>query len=239
MARSDYRPVLAVLPVVLLIMAASTFSFDPLRAGTPGVFAAMVVANVAAGIWAGLWAHREGLISDWITPRWGDITAALVLGVVTFAGAWAFLRFVAPSGTPREVWLARVYLQVGGPDVLRSRLTSAFVGIVLAAAAEEMVWRGYVTARLESTFGSRRAWMVSAVLYALAHAPTAWLLRDTVVGPNQVLGPNPVVVLGALGLGILYGGVVRVTGRLIPLILAHALFDWAAIVMFRFWGPSV
>jgi uncharacterized protein len=221
-----------VLPVVLVAIA-SVFSFSQTRAGTPSVMIGMVGMSVALAVWGGRWAQREELLRDWITPRWGDISIALVFGVVTFAAAWGFLHFVAPAGTPREAWIARVYMQVGDPNALRGKLGFVFAGIALAAFAEEVLWRGFVIAQLEPLFGSRRAWIVSAFLYAGAHLPTAWALRD------PVAGLNPVIVLGALGLGLLYGGAARVTGRLVPLILAHVLFDWAAIVMFRFWGPSL
>jgi len=81
--------------------------------------------------------------------------------------------------------------------------------------------------------GSRRAWIYAAFLYALAHVPTLWLLSDTRAGLN------PLVVLGALGCGLVWGGLARHKGRLVPGALSHILFDWCVIMMFRFWGPSV
>jgi uncharacterized protein len=227
------RPFLTILTVVLAVMLATSVSFDPARAGSTALFAGMTGVSLVLACVGAVWAHREERLSEWLTPRWGDLTASIVLAVSTFAGAWAFFRFVTPQGTPREAWIVRVYAQIGDISTLRTHLGLVFACIVLVAASEEIVWRGWVTALLEPHVGSRRAWMVSAFLYALAHAPTAWLLRD------DVAGPNPVIVLGALGAGLFWGASSRVFGRLTPVIIAHVIFDWAAVVMFRFWGPSV
>ena len=103
----------------------------------------------------------------------------------------------------------------------------------MAVLAEEILWRGLVPSLVEERVGSRRAWMVSAGLYALAHLPVAWALR---VGDA---GLNPVIPLAALGCGLVWGGMARRFGRLWPGIFSHILFDWAAVMMFRFWGPSL
>jgi len=71
--------------------------------------------------------------------------------------------------------------------------------IVVAATAEEIVWRGLVTRLVAEAVGSRTAWIWAAVLYALAQAPTIWLLRD------PVAGANPLVVFAALALGLVWG----------------------------------
>ena len=74
------------------------------------------------------------------------------------------------------------------------------------AALEEISWRGFVYSLLEERLGTRRAWPATAVLYALAHLPTVFLLRD------PFAGPNPLVVLAALGCGLVWGLIVARTG---------------------------
>ena len=98
-----------------------------------------------------------------------------------------------------------------------------------AAAAEEILWRGLVTQLLAESFGSRRAWIWATALYALSMTPSAFSLRAGA-------GPNPVLFLAALGGGLLWGGMARLFGRLAPGILAHALFDWATVMMFPLWA---
>ena len=82
--------------------------------------------------------------------------------------------------------------------------------VLLAAAAEEIVWRGLVTRLIAERVGSRWAWAWAAIPYALAHVPTAWSLRD----PEA--GLNPLLILGALGLGLVWGGLARSQRRIAP-----------------------
>jgi membrane protease YdiL (CAAX protease family) len=101
--------------------------------------------------------------------------------------------------------------------------------VIVAALAEEIVWRGTVTQLVAERVGSRLAWIWAAGLYALALLPTAWALRAG-------YGLNPVLVLAAGGAGLVWGGMARAFGGLAPSILAHALFDWAVLMMFPLWG---
>src|SRR5207237_92170 len=75
------------------------------------------------------------------------------------------------------------------------------------------------------TFG----FVVTVVLYAAAHLPTMVLLRD------PFAGPNPLVVLAALGCGLVWGLVVARTGRLPVAIVSHALFTWGVVLQFPLW----
>jgi len=104
-----------------------------------------------------------------------------------------------------------------------------FAVVVAAAVGEEIVWRGAVTQLLAESVGSRVAWLWAAGLYTLALAPTAWSL-------GSASGLNPMLVVAAAGGGLVWGGMARVFGGLVPSILAHALFDWAALMMFPLWG---
>ena len=49
-------------------------------------------------------------------------------------------------------------------------------------------------------------------------------------------GLNPALVIAAGGAGLVWGGMARAFGGLAPSILAHALFDWAVLMMFPLWG---
>ena len=71
--------------------------------------------------------------------------------------------------------------------------------------------------------------MGGRALCAWRSLPTAWALR---AGD----GLNPLLVLAAGGAGLVWGGMARAFGGLAPSILAHALFDWAVLMMFPFWG---
>jgi len=223
----------APLGITLVIALGATFAFSLERAGTPSFWAWAVLPNVA---FAGLGlarARRDGELRGWLKFVWGDPTRGIVSAAVMVGAALAFVRVVAPAGSPRESWMARLYLQFGDPAALRDHATLVAAAIVVAAFAEEVVWRGLVTRLIAEAIGSRTAWLWAAVLYALAHAPTIYCLRD------PVAGTNPVLVLAAVALGLVWGGMARAFGRLTPGILSHIAFDWCVIMMFRLWGPGV
>jgi hypothetical protein len=208
--------------------------FHPTRAASFAMLPWLGVPALLLAGYAVAFARYQGHLATWLRPRWGDLSMAIVLTLMTLGAAWALVHFMAPQGAPREAWIAAVYKQMGDVSLVRGRVLPVAVGLVFVAAAEELIWRGVVTYWLEELVGSRRAWIASAFCYALAHAPTAWVLRDPVVGPN------PMIVLGALGAGLLWGATARMSGgRLVPVIVAHAAFDWCVVVMFRLWGASI
>ncbi len=228
--------------IVVAIGVASWLAFHESHAGKPGFYLIMGAPTVAIAIAGALRARhdgvlfgrdREGVLRGWLAVRAGDFTRGFVSSGVLFAGTWAFTRFVIGDKGPRVGWLARLYLQVGDPEELRKRVWLVVLAIVVAAVAEEIVWRGLVTALLAESLGSRRAWVWAAVLYSVAHLPTAFVMSD----PNA--GPNPLVPLAALGAGLVWGWMAQRYERLLPGIFSHVLFDWTVVMMFRLWGRSV
>jgi len=233
MGASFMRPVAALLVAVsvLATAVASYFAFLP---GSSGTVRFWVLAGGPAVVLAGFaaaWAWREDLLREWLAPRWGDFSRGVACAVLLFGLAWAFSRLVMPVGSPREVWLVSLYGQLGDPKVLQSHAPMVAAAIGVVALAEELVWRGMVTQLLADRVGTRSAWILAAVLYALANVPTMWALR---AGEGGAL--NPVLPVAALGAGLLWGGMARAFGRLAPGVLAHALFDWAVVMMFPLWG---
>jgi membrane protease YdiL (CAAX protease family) len=227
------RPVAVVYVAVAVILtgACGYFAFLSKYSGTLTFWVLAGGPTVLLAAVAAEWARREELLRDWVRPRAGDVTTG-VLGAVLLVGvAWGFSRVVTPVGSPREIWLATLYGQIGNPLVLREHGAAVAIAILVASLAEEIVWRGMVTQLLADRIGSRTAWIWSAALYALAIVPTAWSL-----GAGGSL--DPVLVVAGFGAGLLWGFMARSFGRLTPSILAHAAFDWAIIMMFPLWGPS-
>jgi CAAX protease family protein len=219
--------------IVLSIALASHFAFDVARAGSMSFFLIMAVPTVLFAVLGLLRARYDGILKHWVGVQSGDFSRGFASAAVLFGSAYAFMKTVAPPHSVRASWLARLYLQVGDPSALRKHVATVVAAIMLMSVAEELVWRGLVVSLLEEQVGSRRAWIVAAILYAVAHAPTVWALRD------PVAGLNPVVVLAALGCGLVWGGMARHFGRLLPGVFAHILFDWTVLMMFRLWGPSI
>lgn len=227
------RNALYLAAIVAAIAVASTLAFNVSRAGTSAVFIIMGIPTVVLGALGVVYAKHYGFVKSWVTVRSGDFTRGFCAAAILFGAAYIFMRVAAPPDSVRASWFARLYLQAGDPSVLRKHVGLVVLGIVVLSIAEEVLWRGFVIALLEEVMGWSRAWIGAAVLYALAHLPTLWLLRD------PVAGLNPVLVLGALGCGLVWGGMARLYDRLLPAIFSHVLFDWVVIMMFRLWGPSV
>ncbi|HEY8040218.1 MAG TPA: CPBP family intramembrane glutamic endopeptidase [Polyangiaceae bacterium] len=218
---------------VVATAIASYFAFLPQSSGTVAFWVLAGGPTVVLAAVAAAWARREELLREWLFPRWGDFTRGAVGAVLLFGIAWAAVRLLAPVGGKREIWLVSLYGQIGDPRLLQAHAPAVGATIAVVALAEELVWRGMVTQVLADRMGSRTAWIGAAFLYALAYVPTMWSLRAD-AGPGA--GLNPVLPLAALGAGLLWGAMARSFGRLAPGILAHALFDWAVVMMFPLWG---
>jgi membrane protease YdiL (CAAX protease family) len=232
MRNARVRAATMIVAITATIMVTSYYAFQVGRAGTRAFWTLAVVPTLVFLVLALARAHLAGELKTWLRPVWGDFTRGVFAAGLLFLAAYVFSRWC--TGTPRESWLARFYLQLGDPKVLREHMALVAGGVLLAAAGEELVWRGLVTRLIGEWMGDRWAWAVAAVPYALAHLPTAWALRD----PEA--GLNPMLVIAALGAGLVWGFLVRrVGGRLFPAIISHAAFDWTMVMTFRLWGVSV
>jgi uncharacterized protein len=226
------RPAAAAFVTVAVVVSAiaSYVAFSPERSSTLAFWLFAGGPTLLLAALAAAWAKREDYLVEWLGPRWGDFSRGLIGAVALFGAAWTFARLVAPVGSSREIWLVSLYSQIGDPRVLQAHAPAVGVAVAVVAFAEEVLWRGTVTQLLAERVGSRSAWVWSAFLYALAYVPTMWTLRAGA-------GINPLLVVAALGGGLFWGGLARMFGRLAPSILAHALFDWAVLMMFPLWGP--
>jgi membrane protease YdiL (CAAX protease family) len=225
-------PLVGLAAVVGIVAVTSFFAFRTDRAGEPSFWllaGGPVIALAPLALWR---ARRDGELAAWMRPKAGDFTLGFLAAGLLFVAAYGFSRFVTPNGSPRAIWMARLYLQLGDPNALRAHPAGLFAGLIAVAAAEEIVWRGLATSLLADLIGSSWAWAGSALLYALAYVPPIWVLAV----PS---GPNPILPLAALGAGLVWASMARRLDRLTPGIISHALFDWCVVVMFRLWGESL
>jgi membrane protease YdiL (CAAX protease family) len=232
-ARSPLVALGTVLAVTALVAGGMWLAFDPARAGdkTFWLFAGVPVALTPLAL---AWARGRGMLADWMRPRGGDFALGFVTAVFVFSAAYGVSRTLTPNGSDRAIWLVRLYLQLGDPAVLRAHSKGLFLGLIVLAGAEEIVWRGFVTSLLRDALGAAADWdwLAGAALYAVAALPTMWRL-----GGGGSL--NPLLPLAALGAGAVWALMARRFGRLAPSIVSHALFDWAVVVLFRLWGESL
>ena len=220
---------LKVAVAAVLVAAAITLAMQKSMSGSPLALLALGLPYAVLSVLAILYLRREGTLGDRLRPRSGDLTFGALVTVMLFFGAIAGRKFLAPHGSVREAWVMRIYLQIGDPEFLQQRVVGISVAIVVVAILEEIAWRGLVYALVEERFGTRRAWPITAALYAAAHLPTLVLLAD------PYAGPNPLIVLAALGCGLVWGLIVARTGRLPVAIFSHALFTWCVAVQFPLW----
>jgi hypothetical protein len=214
--------------VTLATAIVITFAFDPRRAGTPAMLIAIGLLYALIGAFALRRLDQRGELWSRFRPAGGDLTLGAVVAALLYGGAHLVDQTIAAHGSIREAWIMRVYLQVGDPDAPSHVLVGGAVFVI--AALEELVWRGLVMRTLEAAYGPRRALVVTSLLFATAHLPTLYLLGD------PTAGPNPLIVLAALGCGAVWGLVYLRTNRLLPALFAHALFSWA-VVEFPIWRP--
>jgi len=217
-----------VLGVTLTNAGAIAYAFDPARAGQSAMLASLAAFYALLASLALYRLHLRGELVRRFAPARGDITLAAATAGVLYGAAHIVASIFAAPGSPRELWVVRLYLQLGDPDAPgRSLVGVAVFGV---AALEEIVWRGLVMPSIQDVAGPWRAVTFSTVLYAAAHLPTLVLLR----APGA--GYNPLVLLAALGCGLVWSLLVLRTGRLVPALLAHALFSWS-IIEFPLWQP--
>lgn len=214
--------------VTIAAGAVITFAFDPARAGQPAMFGSIGALYLLVALVALVRLRRRGELWERLRVVRGDISLAALVAGLCYGLGRILLPVLARHGTPREAWVLRVYLQLG--DLAQSGRLAVGVAVFAVAALEEIAWRGLVLRTLEDAFEGRRALIYTTLLYGLAHAPTLWLLRD------PTAGWNPLVLLAALGCGLVWGALALRAGRLVPSVLAHALFTWAVIEL-PFWHP--
>jgi len=224
------RALLAALGVTAAATAALSYAFSPVRAGKAQMLLAIGAVYAICTALGLLRLKKRGELREKSRPRGGDITIGALVAALLYGGAMVGHITLAPRGSPREAWLVHVYLQIGDPREIDIHLVGAAVFIV--AALEELTWRGLVMELLAEPFGIQRAWLASTLLFAVAHLPTAYLLRDATAGYN------PLLVAAGLGCSFVWGYLYMRTGRLLPAVLAHAIFSWS-LVEFPVWRPYI
>lgn len=225
---SPMEAIAIALGVTAAVAAVITWAFAPARAGELAMILAIGACYAVLTALTALRLRRRGELGALLRPASGDLTLGALSAGLLYGAAHLVTQTITARGTPREGWIMRLYLQLGDPEAHGRVLLGGAVFVV--AALEEFVWRGLVTRAIEEVVGLRRAVVITALLFALAHLPTLFVLA------MPPAGLNPLIVLAALGGGLLWGVIYARAGRLVPALFAHALFSWA-VVEFPVWRP--
>jgi membrane protease YdiL (CAAX protease family) len=97
-----------------------------------------------------------------------------------------------------------------------------FLGLLLAALAEEILFRGFLQHGLTRQIGGRRAVLVGSLLFAAAHIPTLVVQRQL----------NGVTLVAMFGLGVLLCRIRAATGSIWLPTGVHTLWNFVTIVAF-------
>jgi hypothetical protein len=212
----------------VLTGGALALAFSPAQARTPRI---LIILGATYGLLAAAtaaWLRRRGVLRQRLAPAYGDVTKGFLTALGLYVAAYLLHQLCTGRGSSGEPWILRAYLHVGDP--FATGAWAVAVAVFLIASCEELVWRGGVMALLVDTVGGRRAWLGTTMLYGLSYAPTVVLLAD------PVAGPNPLLLIGALVGGAVWGGLVLLFRRLMPIVFGHGLLAWA-LMAFPLWRP--
>jgi len=202
------------------------------------------LAVICAVAWT-VAAAFSGVLGIWLAVGSVAVALAILVAVIDFPATRSDLRPTVPlvaiglavGGvmSAATYWLypivlgavpsiatdtASLYAAFRAPSQVVTSI--AFVPVVIG---EELVWRGVVQRAIADRLKfTDRPWMgmlaavsVTAVIYALAHAPIG----------------SPVLVLVALCCGIVWSTLRAVTGSVAPALVAHLLWDLLILI----WLP--
>jgi membrane protease YdiL (CAAX protease family) len=118
-------------------------------------------------------------------------------------------RLAEPSALLKATEWLRAQLCLGYAATLTLPLAVRPYVVVLVASLEEIAWRGGAQQAFSERYGSTRGWIITSVLFSLAH----------------LLTPVPALALLALPAGLVWGAMYRYRGRLLPGVFSHATFS--------------
>jgi len=219
----------AVLGLLGSLTVALGVAFDPRFADTTLFWVLLGIPLILAGAFALNQLRRAGALGPLLRFRGGDLTLGAGVAILLLLATWFGRTQFAALRSPSQLWLFRLYLQLGDPNRLQSSL---LLTVLLAAivVAQEVIFRGYVQEVFEERWGARWGWITAALAYAFVASPTLWTLRA------EGVGLNPLLFLAALLGGLALGFVRRVSGRLPPVLVAQGVFTYFSVLQFRLPG---
>lgn len=141
------------------------------------------------------------------SPRWLPHILVMSLAVSLVCGALSVVGFLLFSGAAAKNPTAMMSFSSQSPAVLFITM------IFLPALSEEMLLRGAALSEYES-FGTTRAVVMSAAVFALFHA-------------------NPTHLLSLFTAGICYGVMTKLFGSIWPSVIAHMLNNALAVLIYN------
>jgi membrane protease YdiL (CAAX protease family) len=220
--------------IPLLLTYAAAEGITPTRPDYQEAISTFATTNQTAvflQIFSLLPAHLLTLILIWaIVTRFGKrsfgeifgltrdgfpIWASIVIGVVLF-GVGSGLAKLIGGDTPTQ-------LEQIINSSLATRYLVAFLAVATAPLVEELVYRGVIYSALRRAVGAVAAVIFVLALFTIVHVPQYW--------------PNHGVIL-AVGLLSVSLTIIRAyTGRLLPCVVIHLVFNGVQAILLVFTRP--
>ncbi len=198
---------------------ASLKQFGPI--GIVAIVVILFTGNIIGAILVLLWASETrtpwrtlGLVSPRNWPK--DIAVGLVAGI---ALKFVVKAIVMPLLGASAINAAYHGLQ-GNAAALPMML---FMVIVGGGVGEEIIWRGFLFERLRALLGQSARAKIATVLITAALFASAHFSDQGLAGSEQ-----------AVCTGLVFGIWYTLGGRLWPIMIAHAAYDVAAVLMIYF-----
>ncbi len=221
--RSLAQPLLA----VSLLTIATAVAFSPALSGSTRFWLLVSAPVGALACYSLLVLHRAGKLTGLLRPRPGDLTVGALVGAILLLISWAIRSALMAQSSRGQSWLFFIDAQLGDPRVIGDSvaMTLLLFGVVFS---EELVFRGWIQERLSERAFPKHAWILQACLFATTLLPTTVTLADG--------GFNPLLLGAGLGCSLVFGLMRQLSGRLLPGLVAHAVFTYFSVAQFRIPG---
>lgn len=186
------------------------------------VFAGNLVVVPLSAILVLLWALRSGTpLSELGFVRPGNWARAVILGIALGIALKFLMKAVVMPLLGADPINQTYHYLAGNP----SALPGMFYAIVIGAGfGEETLFRGYLFERLGKLFGPGERARILIVLLTAGLFGLAHYFEQGIPGVQQ-----------GMIVGLVFGAIFAVAGRLYMLMIAHAAFDLTALAMI-YWN---
>ena len=206
-ASPERAPSLALPLLTAAVLWVVIFAWQPLNFWLLMSFSVSSLAALALRL-------RPGMLDRPPTAR--EVVQGIALAAVLYGVFWLGDRVAAAvfSFAPQQVGAIYDLRHGGNPAVIAALL------LLVIGPGEEIFWRGLVQRTWMERFGPVGGWLLTSAVYGLIH----------------VMSANIMLVLAALVAGLLWGYAYLRMRALWPLIVSHALWNVAVLILWPIRG---
>ena len=211
---------LVVLAASLLVARLLVVVLEPVGVHVGVLVGLLILIGYGPPAWWCIWSVKRAVGPHWRSSiGWSFRGIDLAWGLLAWLGALIAQAVVIAVLISIDVPVTSNTGGLGDEGIPGWYVVATSVAAVVAApVVEELVFRGVVLSSLSSRLGRVGAVAVQGLLFGAVHA-------DPMFGWSNV---GLAIVLGTVG--VVFGIVVELTGRLSPAIVAHAVFNGVVLI---------